>query len=105
VLWAGLAGEVEPLRDLHRALSAHLREAGFPPDPRFSPHVTLARFHPARRRPPDLGPVVADHVSWSGGPIEAAEVVVYASALRPEGPVYTPLARLPLAQANHPTTP
>jgi 2'-5' RNA ligase len=103
VLWAGLEGDVEALAAMQRDLAARLRAAGLAPDPRFSPHVTLARFDGwRRRRPPDLTPILAEFAGWTGGPLDAPEIVVFASELRSEGPVYTPLARAPFAPATSP---
>jgi 2'-5' RNA ligase len=99
VLWAGLDGPgLAALHDLQRAVAAAARAVGAPPaDDRFSPHVTLGRLRPGRGRSPDVRPLVERHAGWSAGAFEAAEVVVYASALAPQGPIYTALARAPLA--------
>lgn len=53
VVWAGIEGSVEPLRELQERLHGKLVRAGFPQDERaFHPHVTLGR---ARRRAPVRG--------------------------------------------------
>jgi 2'-5' RNA ligase len=99
VLWAGLEGPgLEALHDLQRAVAAAARAAGAPPaDGRFTPHLTLGRLRPDRGRPPDLRPLLDRHAAWSAGTFAADEVRVVASALAPQGPSYTLLARAPLA--------
>ena len=97
VLWAGLAGEIEPLRALQRDLDARLRAAGFAvEDRRFTPHLTLGRAAPHGRR--GTGDVVSklpreprDYGSWV-----AQDVEVIRSQLQPSGSVYTTLFTAPL---------
>ena len=44
VIWAGVGGEVAPLRRVQRILADELDQRGFPPQEHpFSPHLTLAR--------------------------------------------------------------
>ncbi len=44
VIWAGLVGDVKPLRQLKARLDAGLAPLGWPPENRpFSPHLTLGR--------------------------------------------------------------
>jgi RNA 2',3'-cyclic 3'-phosphodiesterase len=59
----------------------------------FWPHTTLARVkRGARAEPlPELPP--------PAGPMEAAELTLYRSTLRPQGAVYDPLARVRLEDA------
>ena len=95
VLWVGVAASAELLA-LHRAAEAACRAAGLPPDPRrFHPHITIARFGAGitaeavgrwleRRPPPRLDPFTA------------TEVTLFRSDLRPDGPRYDPLLRVPL---------
>jgi 2'-5' RNA ligase len=93
VLWAGLTGPgVEALRELQRAVADAMRGAGYPPDNRFDPHVTLARFKPGRGTRTDLSPILGRQ---RGQPtaFRATEIVVSGSRLTPDGPEYTALAR------------
>lgn len=105
VVWAGVEGEDLPrLVELQRAVARAVREAGCPPsDDRFSPHVTLGRVERTARRPPDLTDLVRESAGWVAGPLPVAEVILYASDLRPRGPVYTPLARAPLQGGKDPS--
>ena len=80
-----------PLLALARRVEAAVIHAGLPGEERgFRPHLTLGRVRD--RAHPDLG---------SAGPIEAkpfrvAEVVLFASDLRSDGAVHTPLERIAL---------
>jgi 2'-5' RNA ligase len=101
VLWAGLSGDALPqLESLQKAVAAAARRAGYPPDGRFSAHLTLARFKPAKGHPADLRDVPGRFARWMAGDMLVREVVTYASVLGPDGPEYTPLARAPLAPAG-----
>ena len=45
VIWAGIGGEVAPLRSVQRILADELDQRSFPPQEHpFSPHLTLARI-------------------------------------------------------------
>lgn len=97
-LWVGLDGAgLTGLERLHAALGRALSNAGQASGGRndFSPHVTLARFKtgPGRPAAPDLRGLLPRYAGWSSEPFTIAEVVAFASELRPEGPVYTALAR------------
>ena len=93
VIWAGLAGELDRLKALQRAVEAASRPLGFEPEARgFTPHLTLGRVEPGWR-PADrlsleaafarLGPGVR-------GAFAAGTLALMRSDLRPGGAVYTP---------------
>jgi 2'-5' RNA ligase len=109
VLWAGLTGkDLSTLNDLQRSIVKAAASTGYrPDDARFTPHTTLGRIKSDRRSPPpsDLTPVLEPYHSWSGGTFTAREVVTFASSLAPDGPVYTPLSRAPLAGKKTGVTP
>jgi 2'-5' RNA ligase len=103
--WAGIGGPgVESLNQLQKAAARAAARAGYKADDadRFHPHVTLARIktRPGRGKPsptPDLSEIVRRHEGFELGPFRVAEVVVFASTLRPSGPEYDPITRAPLA--------
>jgi 2'-5' RNA ligase len=101
VIWAGLdAPDGSPLFDLQRAIVRSVTRVGYRPDgQRFTPHATLGRIRQDRRgsRPGDITAALDALRSWSGGTFEAGEVITFGSTFTPEGPVYAPLARAPLA--------
>jgi 2'-5' RNA ligase len=104
VIWVGVTGPgVEALAILQKSLVDAVRRVGYLPDEeRFHPHVSLGRVKSGRPRgpSPDMTPLVRHYATWSPGSLRVAEAVVFASTLTPEGPVYAPLGRAPLAGGN-----
>ncbi len=89
VLWLGIELP-QPLLALQQACERAARAAGFEPEPRsFRAHLTLGRWRERASRPElpevDLGRTRLDTLT------------LFRSELRPDGAVYTPLARFPLA--------
>jgi 2'-5' RNA ligase len=93
VIWAGLAGELDRLKGLQRAVEDASRPLGFEPEARgFTPHLTLGRVEPGWRP--------ADRLSLEGafarlgpgvrGAFTADTLALMRSDLRPGGAVYTP---------------
>lgn len=96
ILWAGVGAGAEQFIALQKVVAHSLIERGFPLDPRFSPHVTLARAKRYGGRPADLRDVVDRfHVSEFGVD-QVSDVLLMKSECRPSGSVYTPIATLPL---------
>ncbi len=99
VVWVGVEGERERLAELHRAVIAATQTVGFQPEDRpFKPHLTIARVQKwagrndyarieAALRDSDIGRVAA---------LPVGEVHLIRSQLKPDGPVYTSLAVIPL---------
>lgn len=96
ILWAGIL-DPDPadfLTELASALEQEARRLGFKPENRpFRPHLTLARAARGGGRPsvPDPGTL------GDLGTVDANELVLFRSELRPEGARYTVLERFPLA--------
>jgi 2'-5' RNA ligase len=91
VLWLGLAVP-DTVLVLQAACERAAVAAGFPREDRpYKPHLTLGRWRERDRRPElpeaDLGAARVD------------TLVLFRSELRPQGAVYTPLARFPLGAA------
>lgn len=95
VIWAGVAGEVERLRQLARAVGRELRHARFALDRRpYRPHLTISR--PGVRIPREM--VTADVAALAGyqGPDwPAPEIHLVRSYLGPD-PYHERLASFPL---------
>lgn len=94
VLWMGVGGGADRLEAIASEVAERLAPLGFSPDRRpFHPHFTLARVKRATRRVDD----VLDHFREAeGGVTRVSELMLFQSLTRPEGPEYTPLARVPL---------
>ena len=93
VLWVSVAGDVDRLLALQRALDLALRDRGFPTEEReFRPHVTLARRRETARGGPPHG--------WPT-PVKAAtfpldSLTLMQSRLSSQGATYIPLAHFPI---------
>ena len=103
VLWAGLDGDVAPLRDLHRRIEAALAQIAIQPDSReFRPHLTIARMRdrtsPADRRRAAEALFSAEFRSGLLLPVDHVSLI--RSTLLPQGPLYTTLADIPLGEGN-----
>jgi 2'-5' RNA ligase len=93
VLWLGVTG-APALAQLHAALDAALRQAGWPGEERpFSPHLTLGRARERLTLPANL----LERFRDAGcGPLPVEQLVLYESRLRPTGAIHLPLATIPL---------
>jgi 2'-5' RNA ligase len=92
VVWVGLTGDLEGLRNLQRRTESALAPLGFPAESRpFSPHLTLARVRdqvsPADRQ--GLGALVEGSRFESAWPIDVAAVHLMRSQLTGRGAVYS----------------
>ncbi len=90
VLWLGI--DLPPrMLELQQACEDAARRLGFEPETRpFRPHLTLGRW---RDRAPNPELPAVDL-----GPTRLQTLVLFESRLRPDGAVYTPLARLGLGR-------
>jgi 2'-5' RNA ligase len=99
VIWAGLAGDVEPLRQLASALERNLRAAGYGrADKPFAPHLTIGRVRPPVPRLDWAARLAA--IAFPAAPFTIASAAVVQSELSPKGSRYTPLATVPLGGAR-----
>ena len=95
VIGAGLAGDTDALHRLHNKIEAACEESGFAREDRpYVPHVTLGRNK--RGRYEKVAGIVRGNPPsdcWPGPTFTASCFALVQSDLRPDGPVYTPLAR------------
>lgn len=95
VLWVGVDEGSGHLSSLWRQLERELANLEFEPDRhRFAPHLTLGRVQRGLggRARQELSTALEAIEIGSLGEMEAAEVTLFHSDLRPTGAVYTPLA-------------
>lgn len=95
-IWLGTGQGREELAQLNRQLESALAKLGFPKEGRaFQGHLTLGRVRRAGRSPA-LTRQMAQQADFAAGSVWVSEVIVFSSQLTPAGPVYNPMARLPL---------
>ena len=103
VVWAGLSGEDERLREMQQAIERETARAGFPPEERpFHPHLTLARARKTASRPQveALGRTVAMTETGPLGSFDVRSVSIMRSDPGPQGPVYTAMHEVMLAESR-----
>jgi 2'-5' RNA ligase len=94
VLWTGVRGNHDALRDMSGSVAAGARRAGAPPpgqQRRFRPHITLARC----RQPADVRSLVTALADYSGPAWTADRIHLIRSYLGPQ-PRYESLGDWPL---------
>jgi 2'-5' RNA ligase len=104
VLWAGLDGTQQAMKDLHmlhRAIAEGLTPLGFKADKSFDPHLTLGRVRDTVR-PGELA-AISDVISSHANrlvprlPFQVDAISLMKSDLQPGGSIYTRLAHMELA--------
>ena len=97
-VWVGIQDPEGLLDELHRRLEKTLRPLGFPREKRkYHPHLTLGRLRYNRRGGDELREQIEQQKNLEIGTLDVRRLVVFSSDLTPDGPVYTALARCPLA--------
>lgn len=93
-LWAGVTEGADDLRHLYDDLETRMLALGcYRKEERgYTPHLTLGRVK-GEADGNLLAPELAKRMSWDGGRTTVEEVVVFASRLERDGPVYTVLGR------------
>jgi 2'-5' RNA ligase len=94
VLWVGVGQGRQEVCALHDDLEGPLLDLGCyrREERQYTPHITLGRVHSTG--PGDSLPaLLARQAGWRGGETTIDEALVMGSELKPQGPVYTVLAR------------
>jgi 2'-5' RNA ligase len=92
VIWVGVTGEVDQLRQLQQSIESSLKALGFVPESRpFSPHLTLARL--SDRATADerqsLGQLIAGISFETAYAIDVGSIDLMRSQLTRDGAIYT----------------
>lgn len=96
VIWIGMTGDIERLMVIQKNIEQVLSVLGFPAEDRpFTPHLTLGRVR-YNKKFSGLAHKIQGLKDINFTPFTVNELILYKSALRPEGAIYTPLRRLPL---------
>lgn len=102
VVWLGVSDGSQKLERIAAAVEKACMELGLAgPDHPFTPHLTIGRIHSNKRlegliyclqRSPMRTPLL----------VQVRQLLLLQSTLQPQGPVYTPLAELPLGATRSP---
>ena len=94
-VWIGVGAGAGEVVALHDALEETLLELGcYRREQRqYTPHITLGRVKRDDSPTGELAGLMAKKAEWQGGETSVREVLVMASELTPEGPIYTVLSR------------
>ncbi|MDY7010084.1 MAG: RNA 2',3'-cyclic phosphodiesterase [Planctomycetota bacterium] len=96
MVWVGVEELSGRLERLHELLEESYAEMGFKKENRsFRPHLTLGRVK-GGRNVRELRQAVAGITETSFGLQPAEELIVFSSQLTPDGPVYSPMAKIKL---------
>ncbi|MBI4667454.1 MAG: RNA 2',3'-cyclic phosphodiesterase [Nitrospinae bacterium] len=102
VVWFGVGGDVENLKNIETALSARLEGMGFPPEERaFSAHLTIGRVKSDNARG-KIARLVRQYRRYYIGDAPVTEIALYESKLNPQGSIYTKLGSFKLLKAAKP---
>jgi len=89
VVWTGVNGQLEILKNLQRTLDDHLADLGFPKDRRsFSAHLTLGRVK-GKVASTQLKTAIEGLKGFESELFEVDRIVLFKSELRATGAVYT----------------
>ena len=93
-IWLGVGQGLPEMIALHDRIERAIAPMGFRPEGRaFEPHLTIGRVKRPTAALDRLASLLDTHADFDAGQTRVDEVVVFASQLRPSGPVYQPLAR------------
>jgi len=89
VIWAGVQGGVDKLKDIFNQLDLPLRRLGFKSDPKgFNPHLTLARVKTGQNKS-ELINCIKNVTNYEFGTINTNFLRLKKSVLTPRGPIYS----------------
>lgn len=101
VIWVGLNGETERLSRFRDELQTELKVFGIREEKRpFSPHLTIGRFKGILDWDEELKLILDKYHDISSDLQHLNELILFKSALKPDGPVYTKMAVWPLRAAD-----
>lgn len=103
LVWVGLEGDLQTAALLARQIDDECYGLNFAREERgFTPHLTIGRVRreASQTERQTIGQVVQSFPVTTFGTIAVDAVHLISSQLRPEGPVYTTLARVPISTAK-----
>jgi len=101
VVWLGLGGEIDKIKQLHQFIEANLARLGFAPEQRpFKPHLTLARV--SNEASPDerqrFGELIASTKFETIQIIRVESIKLIRSQLTREGAIYSQISSAKLLE-------
>ena len=101
VIWVGLGGQTDALRNFQRNLASRLATIGFPSEKRpFKAHLTLGRIRQAVN-PNILSQTVQDYSDLGNLKFSVDRIILFQSDLKPSGAVYSHLKLVELGNSNN----
>ena len=101
VIWVGLGGATDALRNFQRNLENRLATIGFPSEKRpFKAHLTLARIRQAVN-PNILGQTIQDYSDLGNLKFSVDRIILFQSDLKPSGSVYSQLKLVELGKITN----
>jgi 2'-5' RNA ligase len=99
VVWVGLGGDMDILKNIQKKLESNLETLGFPAEKRaFTPHLTLARVN--NRASPDdrqrLGKLISE-TDFTPVTLEVNSVILMKSQLTRQGAIYSRISAVNLS--------
>ncbi len=95
IFWIGIQAPPD-LAHLHRAIETTCFRLGYPPEEKpFNPHLTLGRLRDQADMT-SLRPALQQIQIGPLGQVTISSLTLFRSDLRPQGPIYAPLAHFPL---------
>ena len=96
VLWVGVSGQTQDLRNLHQSVDSGMHRVGFAVEKRkFKSHLTLGRIK-SFIDPDRLVQTMQSCSEFESESFNAERIHLYQSRLEPSGAVYTKLLTVPL---------
>ena len=97
VVWIGIQGDLEPLRQLQEQIGQETKNFGDPGDPRaFQPHLTIGRVKASGLEGRKAGQAIECAIVPKLGDWTVNNVLLVQSQLSPDGARYTTLAAVAL---------
>ena len=97
-VWLGVGQGLDEFRKLFNEVDHELGQIGIAKERRqYHPHLTIGRVRHGGPGQQQLATLIQDHEHFDAGGTIVSEVIVFGSVLEREGPIYTVLARAPLA--------
>lgn len=94
IIWAGLDGKLETLKNLQQTLEKHLGALGFPTETRaFKAHLTLGRVK-GKIASAQMKSAIDKLKGFESESFEIHEIFLFKSELRPSGAVYSKVQRV-----------